>query len=113
MKLCDKMVTELKVNFLSVDYHISLFKNLQNLKQKDFGVKEYIEKFDRLGIQVGHVEDDDDKVVRYAIGLQFFIQDEISMVMIIIVEGAYQYALKVEEKLARKQQVDFRGRCKP
>jgi uncharacterized FlaG/YvyC family protein len=39
----------------------------------------------------------------YINGLRYEIQDEINMMLVRIVEDAYQFALKEEEKLARKQ----------
>jgi hypothetical protein len=53
------------------------------------------------------------KVVRYMNGLRYDIQDEMSMVTIQTVEDAYQMALKVEEKLSRKQSQRGRGRSQP
>jgi hypothetical protein len=76
-------------------------------------VKEYIEEFYRLNIRVGHRESDDEKVARYMNGLRYDIQDEMSMVTISMVEDAYQMALKVEEKLSRKQVQRGRGRSQP
>jgi hypothetical protein len=66
-------------------------------------VKEYIEEFYRLNIKTEQRERDEEKVVRYMNGLRYEIQDELSMMSVKIVEDAYQFALKVEENLARKQ----------
>ena len=48
------MVTKLKAKFIPTDYELELFKKLQNLKQKDMTVKDYIEEFYKLTIQSGH-----------------------------------------------------------
>jgi hypothetical protein len=74
-------------------------------------VKEYTEEFYRLNIRAGHRESNDEKVARYMNGLRYEIQDEMSMLTIRTVEDAYQMALKVEEKLNRKQGQRGRGRC--
>ena len=97
------MVSKMKVKFLPKDYHLNLFKQMQNLKQKGMSVKEYTEEFYRLNIRTGHVEDDLEKVARYINGLRYEIQDEISLLSLKTVEDAYQAALKAEEKLLRKQ----------
>jgi hypothetical protein len=43
----------------------------------------------------------DEKVARYINGLRYKIQDEISMMIVRMVEDSYHITLKVEEKLAR------------
>jgi hypothetical protein len=97
------MVAKMKAKFMPKDYHISLFRKLQNLRQKGMTVKEYIEEFYKLNIRTGQREKDEEKVYRYINGPRYEIQDEISMMSIRAVEDAYQFALKAEEKLARKQ----------
>lgn len=53
---------------------------------------------------------DREKVARYINGLGFNIQNEMSMLKISIVEEAYQYALKVEDKVKRRHQNNPKGR---
>jgi hypothetical protein len=103
IKSCDQMIAKMKVKFIPRDYQISLFRRMQNLRQKLMTVKEYTEEFYRLNIRAGHRESDDEKVVRYLNGLRYEIQDELSMVTIRTVEDAYKMALKAEEKLSQKQ----------
>lgn len=67
-------------------------------------LKEYIEEFDRLDIRSRHVDDEVEKEARYLKGLRISIQDEINYVkMNNIEEEEYYYTLKVEERLAKKQ----------
>ena len=66
-------------------------------------MKEYTKEFYRLNIKTGQRENDDEKVVRYINGLRYEIQDEISMMSISTMEDAYQFSLKVEDKLSRKK----------
>jgi hypothetical protein len=66
-------------------------------------VKEYTEEFYKLNTRVGKRERDKEKFARYMNGLRYEIQDELSMMLVRIVEDAYQFVLKAEEKLARKQ----------
>ena len=73
-------------------------------------VKEYIEEFYKLNIRTGQREKDEEKVSRYINGPRYEIQDEINMMSIRTVEDVYQFTLKVEEKLAKKQ--SKRGRCR-
>jgi hypothetical protein len=63
-----------------------------------------------MNIKIGQREKDEEKVVRYINGLRYEIQDEISMMSVRTVEDSYQFALKAEEKLARKQNQRSRGR---
>ena len=98
------MVTKLKAKFIPIDYELELFKKLQNLKQKDMTVKYYTEEFYRMTIRSGHRELSKEKVARYINGLRFNIQDEVGMLNISSVKDAYQYALRAEEKLKRKNQ---------
>ena len=76
------MVENMKAKFIPKDYQITLFRRMQNLRQKLMTVKEYIEEFYRLNIRAGHQESDDEKVARYMNGLRYDIQDEMSMITI-------------------------------
>ena len=94
------MVSKMKSKFIPKDYQITLFRRMQNLRQKMMKVKEYTKEFYQLNIRAGHRESDDEKVARYLNGLRYDIQDEMSMITIQTVEYAYQMALKDEEKLS-------------
>jgi hypothetical protein len=113
IKSWDRMIAKMKAKFIPRDYQITLFRRMQNLRQKLMTVKEYTEEFYRLNIRAGHRESDDEKVARYLNGLRYDIQDELSMVTIRTVEDAYQMALRAEEKLSRKQGQRGRGRSQP
>jgi hypothetical protein len=113
IKNWDRMIAKMKAKFIPRDYQITLFRRMQNLRQKMMTVKEYTEEFYRLNIRAGHRESDDEKVARYLNGLRYDIQDELSMVTVRTVEEAYQMALKAEEKLSRKQGQRGRGRSQP
>jgi hypothetical protein len=102
IKSWDRMVAKMKPKFIPRDYQITLFRRMQNLRQKLMMVKEYTEEFYKINIRAGHRERDDEKVARYMNGLRYDIQDEMSMETIRTVEDAYQMALKAEEKLSRK-----------
>jgi hypothetical protein len=110
IKSWDRMVAKLKAKFIPKDYQINLFRKLQNLRQKGMTVKEYTEEFYRLNIRTGQRERDEEKVARYINGLRYEIQDELNMMSVRTVEDAYQFALKAEEKLARKQSQRGRGK---
>jgi hypothetical protein len=96
IKRWDRMIAKMKAKFILRDYQITLFRWMQNLRQKMMTVKEYIEEFYRINIRAGHRESDDEKVARYLNGLRYDIQDELSMVTIRTVEDAYHMALKAE-----------------
>ena len=55
------MIAKMKAKFIPRDYQISLFKRMQNLRQKLMTVKEYTEEFCRLNVRVGHREINDEK----------------------------------------------------
>jgi hypothetical protein len=107
------MIAKMKMKFIPKDYQITLFQRMQNLRQKLMSVKEYTEEFYKLNIRASHHESDDEKVARYMNGLRYDIQDEMSMMVIRMVEDAYQMALKAEEKLSRKKSQRGRGRSQP
>jgi hypothetical protein len=113
IKSWDRMIVKMKANFIPRDYQITLFRRMQNLRQKLMTVKEYTEQFYKLNIRAGHRESDDEKVSRNMNGLRYDIQDEMSMTTIRTVEDAYQRALKAEEKLSRKPAQRGRGRSQP
>jgi uncharacterized protein YjbK len=64
--------------------------------------KEYTEEFYRLNMRTRQRERDEERVTRYINGLRYEIQDELSMMSVRTMEDAYQFALKAEDKLARK-----------
>ena len=73
-------------------------------------MKDYTKEFYKLTIRSGFKELSKDKLARYVNGLRFNIQDEVGMLKIDSVEDAYQYALKVEDKLKRKNQGSSQGK---
>ena len=99
IKIWERMIMKMKAKFIPRDYQITLFRRMQNLRQKLMSVKEYTDEFYKLNIRPGHRESNDEKVVRYMNGLRYDIHNEMSMVTIRTVEDAYQMALKAEEKL--------------
>eukprot|EP00253_Pinus_taeda_P004034 PITA_04034 len=103
------MVAKLEGKFLPSNYQQTLFRQMQNLRQRALIVKEYTEEFYKVSIRAGEAQDTDEKVARYMNGLRMDIQDEISLLSPKTVEEAYQRALKVEEKLMRKQSARGRG----
>lgn len=56
-----------------------------------------------------HNETDEQRAARYVNGLNFSIQDEISMHRTLTIEDAYQMALRVEEKLKRVKRGGKKG----
>jgi hypothetical protein len=69
IKSWDKMVAKMKAKFIPKDYQITLFRRMQNLRQKLMTMKEYTKEFYKINIRVGHQESDDEKVSRYMNGL--------------------------------------------
>jgi hypothetical protein len=110
IKSWDRIVAKMKSKFIPKDYQITLFRRMQNLRQKLMSVKEYTEEFYKINIREGHWESDDEKVAIYMNGLRYDIQYDMRMMIIRNVEYSYQMALKVEEKLSQKQGQRGRGR---
>jgi hypothetical protein len=54
IKRWDKMIAKMNVKFIPRDYQITLFRMMQNLRQKLMTIKEYTEEFYRLNIRAGH-----------------------------------------------------------
>jgi hypothetical protein len=73
IKSWDRMVAKMKAKFIPKDYQITLFREMQNLRQKLGSVKEYTEDLYKINIRVGHQESDDEKVSRYMNGLRYDI----------------------------------------
>ena len=103
------MMAKLKGKFLPSDYQLTLFRQMQNLRQRLLTVKEYIEEFYKVSIRAGQFQDTLEKTARYVNGLRLDIQDEIGLLSPKTVEEAYQMALKAEEKLLSKQSAKKRG----
>lgn len=63
------MVKKIKNKFLPIDDQVSFLGKMQNLRQRDMTMKDYTEKFYRLDIKSGHVDDEVEKIARYLNGL--------------------------------------------
>ena len=72
-------------------------------------VREYTEEFYKVNLRAGNVEESAEKDARYFNGLRMDIQEEINMISPRTMEEAYECALRVEEKIARRQSFN-RGR---
>eukprot|EP00253_Pinus_taeda_P013257 PITA_13257 len=98
-----RMEAKLKEKFLPKDYQIMLYRQVQNLKQRGMTVREFTEEFYKLNLRAGYVEDTSEKTARFVNGLRGEILDEIGILSPQTLEEAYQFALKAEEKINRKQ----------
>ncbi|XP_059070527.1 uncharacterized protein LOC131860169 [Cryptomeria japonica] len=93
------MLDKLKRQSIPIDFYLDLLKKMQGLKQAGKSVKEYIEEFYRILITIGRCKANKEKVVHYINGLKPSIQEELSLVRMSTIEDAYQFSLKVEEKV--------------
>jgi len=109
IKKWPRMVAKLKGKFLPKDYQVELYRRVQNLRQKGMTVKEYTKEFYRVNLWAGYIDDNPKKTARYVNGLRMEILDEISILSPRNIEEAFQSAVKVEEKINRKQN-NRRGR---
>eukprot|EP00253_Pinus_taeda_P029988 PITA_29988 len=98
-----RIEAKLKEKFLRKDYHIMLYRQVQNLKQRGMTVKEFTEEFYKLNLRAGYVEDTPEKTARFVNGLRREILDEIGILSPQTLDEAYMFALKAEEKINRKQ----------
>ena len=105
----DRMVDKLKKQFIPVDYELDLFRKMQGLKQVGKSVQDYTEEFYRFNIRAGRAEANREKVARYLSGLRPSIQEELSLVRMTSIEEAYQFSLRVKEKLNKKYEGRQRG----
>jgi hypothetical protein len=64
----------------------------------------------RVNIRTRKRKRDEEKFARYINGLRYEVQDELSMMSVRNMEDAYQFSLKAEEKLAKKQNQRGRGK---
>ena len=84
-----------------MDYELDLLKKIKGLKQVEKSIQEYIEEIYWVLIRTSHTEVDKEKVAHYLNGLRPIIQDELSLVWMKNIEEAYQFFLRVEEKLSK------------
>eukprot|EP00253_Pinus_taeda_P003807 PITA_03807 len=109
IKNWSRMVAKLKGKFLPSNYQQTLFRQMQNIRQRALTVKDYTEEFYKVSIRAREAQDTDEKVAIYMNGLGMDIQDEICLLSPKTLEEAYQIALKAEEKLMSKQSARGRG----
>lgn len=93
------MLKKLKNQFILTNYELELLKRLQNLRKKERSMKEYTKGFYNMIIRTIHIKASKEKVARYLNGPRINIQEELSSMKMTIVEEAYQFILKVEQKL--------------
>lgn len=86
-----------------------MFREFQNLRQQDQSIQSYTNQFMRLQIRTDLPESKEQATTRYVNGLSFQLQDELALVKLPMVDEAYEYALKVEEKLNQKSKMNKRG----
>ena len=98
------MIENMKGKFLPKDFDVQMHEKMQGLRQKDLDVKAYTDEFYKLSIRSGLEEDEVVKVARYLGGLRFSIQDEFVASNPKSVKECYQLALRIEEKLKRKNE---------
>lgn len=103
IKNWDRMVEKMKSKLLPKDYQLTLYKHMKNIKQQIMTMREYIEEFYKVNLREGYVNDILEMTTRYINGLRLDIQGEINILSPRTIEESYQCALKVEEKIARKQ----------
>jgi len=103
IKKWTQMEAKLKEKFLPKDYQIMLYRQVQNLKQRGMTVKEFTEEFYKLNLRAGYAEDTPEKTARFVNGLRGEILDEIGILSPRTLDEAYQFALKAEENINRKQ----------
>ena len=83
------MMAKLKGKFLPSDYQLTLYKQMQNLRQRLLTVKEYTEEFYRVSIRAGKFQDTAEKTAKYVNGLRLEIQDDIGLLSPKAVEEEY------------------------
>ena len=80
-----------------------MYRQVRNIRKRLLTVREYNEEFYKVNLRVGYVEESTVKAARYVNGIRMYIQEEISMISPRTMKEAYQCALRVEEKITRKQ----------
>lgn len=63
IKRWDRMVAKMKGKFLPKNYHLTLYRQVQNLKQRELTVREFTEEFYKVNMRDGYVEDIAEKTV--------------------------------------------------
>lgn len=102
IKKWDRMVAKMKGNFFPKYYQLSLYRHVENLKQRGMTMRKYTEEFYKVNMRARYVEDTAKKTTRYLNGLRIDIHDEINLLSPITMKEA-QCAIKTEEKSLRKQ----------
>jgi len=102
IKSWDRMVANMKENFLPKDYQLDFYRKMHNLRQRLMSVTQYTEEFYKVNLRAWYIENSAEKTTRYVNVLRMDIQDGISMLSPETMEDAYQCALRAEEKIVRK-----------
>ena len=89
IKLWPKMLKLLKVKFMPSDYQQILFRDYQNLRQKDLSISAFTEEVLKLQIRAYLQEDDEHAAARYVNALRFELQYELALIKVISMEEAY------------------------
>lgn len=70
----------------------------------------YIEEFQRLCMKSKTKEEKSEKVSRHLNGLRYNIQEELNLLSSDTIGRCHQLAIKVEEKIKRRQEQNNKGR---
>ena len=63
----------MRAKFLPKDYQLSLYRQMQNLRQRLLSVREYTEEFYKVNLRASYVEESIEKTARYINSLRMDI----------------------------------------
>lgn len=73
IKRWDRMAAKLRAKFLPTNYQLTLYMQMQNLRQRLLNVRVYTKEFYKVNLRAGYVEESAEKTARYINGLRMEI----------------------------------------
>jgi hypothetical protein len=95
--------SKVEKKFMPVDYVLNLLRRIQNLKQVKMTMKEFTKECHRLSTRANKTGESPESIAKYVCGLRYAIQYEFDVLNFCLVVESCQTALRIEEKLQRKQ----------
>jgi len=95
----EEMKEQLKEKYLPIDYEQMMFEEMLQLRQGSLTVDQYTDRFHELTVRSRIAETDQQTLARYRNGLRGELYKEMLIARLIMVEEAYQLALRIEKQL--------------
>lgn len=100
---------KLRRKFVPRNYRQDMFLKLNNLRQNNLSIEQYMNEFDKLSIACDIKDEEEQRIARFVSGLNYNIRKKVELQTLYSVEDACAIAVKVEKSKAESKPKPTRG----